>query len=206
MTASFQEVQLDPQVSYGAQGGPMFKTTILTLSSGFERRNIDWAQARGQWDVAYGIKTQNEMDAVRALFMSSQGRAIGFRFKDWGDFNIAAWQTIGTTNGATATFQIFKTYTTIAGSYNRTINKPVAGTINVAVNGVQGVLGTDYTVDTTTGIVTLLGSHVTSTGQVVAVAAQFDVPVRFDSDHFTPAIVDFNAFDWKDIVLVEVRL
>ena len=204
MTTSFLEIQLDPQVSYGVQGGPMFKTTILTLSSGFERRNIDWSQARGQWDIAYGIRTQSEMDGVRSLFMACMGRAAGFRFKDWGDYNIVQ-QQIGTTDGATAAFQIYKTYTTIAGSFNRTINKPVAGTVNVWINNVPGVLGTDFTVDTTTGIITLLAPHVATTGVAISVAAQFDVPVRFDSDHFAPSLVDFNAFDWKDIVIVELR-
>ena len=37
--------------------------------------------------------------------------------------------------------------------------KPVSGTVRVAVAGVEKTLGTDFTVDTATGVVTFLAGH-----------------------------------------------
>src|SRR5271165_1039145 len=206
--AAFLETQLDNEIAYGAAGGPMFKTTILQLSSGYEYRNVEWSQVRGQWDVAYGIRTQAQMDGVRALFMSCMGRATGFRFKDWADYEVPA-QQIGSTNGTQTTFQIYKTYAAASGSFTRVINKPVSGSETVRVNGVQITAGAgagQYQIDYTTGIITLGATLAGTSGHTVVVACQYDVPVRFDSDHFAPKLIDYNVQSWEGIVLVEIRL
>ena len=39
---AFHNVQLPEEVERGAQGGPQFKTTVFTLSSGYEKRNVEW--------------------------------------------------------------------------------------------------------------------------------------------------------------------
>jgi uncharacterized protein (TIGR02217 family) len=49
----------------------------------------DWSLARGEWDVAYGLKTSQEFDIVRQFFHARRGRAIGFRFKDWADYVVS---------------------------------------------------------------------------------------------------------------------
>jgi uncharacterized protein (TIGR02217 family) len=185
----------------------MFKTTILELSSGREKRNIDWSKVRASYDALHGIKTHEDMDAIRAFFYARQGRAYGFRFKDWGDFEISQ-QSIGTTDTSTTDFQIFKRYTSGSVNYDRDITKPVEGTVEVWVNSVsieEGVGGSNFQVDTTTGIITLGSTLAATTGQTVEVDCQFDVPVRFDTDHFAPSHDFYNIESWESIPLLEVR-
>ena len=98
---AFHEVQFPTDISFGAVGGAEFKTMIVTHDSGHERRNIDWSIARGEWDVVHGLEDQADIDALITFFRTREGRAHGFRFKDWSDFALAR-QNIGTTDGATA--------------------------------------------------------------------------------------------------------
>jgi len=107
---TFQNIRFPTDISYGATGGPKFNTTVLTLSSGHEKRNINWSSVRCEYDVAYGIKTQSQMDDVRDFFYARRGRAYGFRFRDWSDYELVR-QSIGSTDTATQTFQVYKRYT-----------------------------------------------------------------------------------------------
>jgi uncharacterized protein (TIGR02217 family) len=132
---SFLEVQMDVNVSYGSGGGPGFKTLIFEGHTGLEQRSISWTRAKGKWNVAQGIRNQSDMDTIRALFYNTSGRAAGFRFKDWGDYQLNNMQ-IATGDGSTKVFKITKTYAVTGSSYVRRIFKPVSGTMNVYDNGV----------------------------------------------------------------------
>lgn len=211
--ATFHEVQFPPSISQGASGGPGFHTTILSLASGAEQRNIDWSLTRAQYDVAHGLKTQAQLNQLIAFFYARRGRAYGFRFKDWTDFRLPNWTntpgdldplpTLFTTDGTTATFQLQKVYFDAAGSFIRPIRKPVAGTLKLYDNG---TLTAAYTVDTTTGIVTLNSSLSTTTGHVITGSCEFDVPVRFDTDDLKATINDYDNFSWGQIPLIELRV
>ena len=65
MSASFHEVQFPPTISLGAVGGPGFKTIITEMSGGDEKRNISWAESRATYDVSQGLKTQDDIDALK---------------------------------------------------------------------------------------------------------------------------------------------
>jgi uncharacterized protein (TIGR02217 family) len=220
---SFHEVRLPVAIEQGARGGPRFKTTILTLASGHERRNIDWQRARGLWDISYGLlaiedETQAEETIERLLefFYARQGRAHGFRFKDWADFRIGnaanpamASQEIGLGDDTTTTFQVFKRYANGGVFYDRVVQKLVDGTVSVLLDGVVQMSGA--TVDITTGVVTF-DTPPASTGgtgsggeQVVAVVCEFDVPVRFDIDHLDLSMRFANLASIQSIPLVELR-
>src|SRR5262249_47653895 len=134
-----------------ATGGAMFSTDVVETFGGYEQRNINWSEARGQWNVAHGVKAQSQLDTLIAFFRARRGKAIGFRFKDWSDYKISN-KIIGTGNGAQTAFQLVKSYVSGAVAVDRTITKPVAGTIQVFKNGVLQSSG--YTADTTTGLVT----------------------------------------------------
>src|SRR5262245_16867263 len=108
--AAFDEIRLPEDVERGAQGGPQFKTNIMTLGSGFEKRNQEWADTQGEWDLSYGISTKDDLKTLIAFFYARRGRARGFRFKDWSDFELER-QAIGIGDGANADFQIYKRYT-----------------------------------------------------------------------------------------------
>lgn len=205
--ADFHEVRFPEEISVGAVGGPGFKTTVLTLASGKEKRNINWSVARGQWDVAYGVKYDTEFEEIRNFFYARRGKAYGFRFKDWADFKLTS-QTIGTTDGTKSTFQIFKQYGDSASYYNRTLNKIVTGTDTVWVGGLLISRGTgagQYQINYNTGIITL-GSSIRTAGKLVQVACEFDVPVRFDVDELQATLEHYNINSWGSIVLVELKL
>jgi len=197
---AFDEVRLPDNVERGAKGGPRFKTTVLPLASGFEKRNIDWAEARGDWDVGYGIDTKENLEAVIAFFWARQGRARGFRFKDWSDFEIEAGN-IGTGDGAETAFQVRKQYVSGLVTYNRLITKLVSGTLTVYFDGVEQLSG--YTVDNDTGIITF--APAVPNNVVITVDAQFDVPVRFDTDKLDVSMEVFNAGEVNNIPIIELR-
>lgn len=186
-------------VSEGASGGPTFMTHIFDSNGGLEQRNCIWTRAKHSYDVSFGIRDQEDMDDVRDFFIVIQGRKNSFRYKDWNDHTLTA-ENIGTGTGALLTFQITKTYTTGAYTHVRKIRKPVAG-IAVYVNAVLKVITADYTIDTTTGIITFVVAPPLT--QAVTVTGEFDVPVRFEVDAMTASHIGFEAENWSGISLVE---
>ena len=74
-------------------------------------------------------------------------------------------------------YQLFKRYAYGARYQDRPIYKPVQGTIVVEDDGVPRVEGADYTIDYTTGLVTLAFTPSTS-GPTWG--GEFDLPMRFD--------------------------
>jgi uncharacterized protein (TIGR02217 family) len=209
---AFHDVRFPPDISRGATGGPERRTEIVTLGSGFEERNQRWADSRRRYDAGYGIRGVDDLYAVIAFFEERRGRLHAFRWKDWADYKscpplqspAASDQEIGTGDGATADFQLRKTYGSAFAPWTREIKKPIAGTVLVAVNGADQVEGIDFTVDYATGVVTF-GSSPQSSAPVTA-GFEFDVPARFDTDRLAVSLEHFSHGDIPNIPIVEVRL
>lgn len=197
---AFVEVQFPPDISYGSSGGPEYATDIVMSQNGHEQRNVSWAQARARYNVAHGVKTQAQLDALIAFFRARKGRAYGFRFKDWTDYS-ANNQGIGTGNGTTTQFQLKKLYASGAVNEPRVICKPVSGSVQVYKAGVLQTSG--VSVDLTTGIVTF--SAAPTIGQAITASFEFDVPVRFDTDRLSATLDAYGITSWLDIPLIEVR-
>jgi len=139
-------------IAYGAEGGLAFSTDVVELSNGNEQRNINWVYPRGSWDVSHGVKRKLDMESIIAFHRACQGRAHGFRFKDWTDFQASASNGVLTrVDGTADVYQLFKKYAAGALVTSRIITKPVANKVNVYRNG--GLIAA--TVDTTTGKVTV---------------------------------------------------
>lgn len=198
---SFHDVRLPVDVERGAKGGPGFNTGVTPLKSGKEQRNINWAQQRCAYDISYGIGSKQLYREVLNFFYVRRGKAYGFRFKDWLDYQLDE-EAIGTGNGVLTAFQITKTYTDAGGSYVRNIYKPVSG-IQVFLNGVLQTITTHYTINLTTGIITFLTPP--SMGVAVTVTGEFDVPVRFDTDSLDVTLQWIEAGQVQGIPLVELR-
>jgi uncharacterized protein (TIGR02217 family) len=222
---AFHDTRLPDDIERGAVGGPMFKTTVLELESGFEQRNIDWSQVRGEWDISYGVLAMEDnlqgvyIHQVRDFFYARNGKAHSFRFKDWSDFEIgdpgdpaADNQIIGLGDDATSAFQVFKRYGSGGYNYDRTITKLVAGTYFVYLDGALQTEATHYTVDLATGVVTFVTPPASTGGtgpggeQVVSIATEFDLQVRFDVDHLQMSVLLFNVGSIPNMPLREVRL
>ena len=115
-------------------------------------------------------------------------------------------QAIGTGDGATAQFQLVKQYGQAFAPWRREIRKPVAGTVQVAVDAAAMAVGTEVSVDATTGVVTFAPSAVPAVGARVTAGYEFDVPVRFDSDRLEINVMGFKHGAIPSIPIVEVRL
>jgi len=208
---AFHDVQISEDVEQGAVGGPQFKTNVIALISGHEKRNVEWSRARAAWNIGYGIGDAALFREVLEFFYARQGKAHSFRFKDWADFEITA-QSIGTTDTTTATFQIYKRYTSGGINYDRNILKPLASGWVVTVNAVSQTVVYDtapaadeVAIATLTGILTLGSTHQATTGQDIAITGEFDIPVRFDTDDLQQSITNYDAGLTPDIPIVEVR-
>ena len=206
---AFHEVRFPDNISRGARGGPERRTQVVELASGDEERNASWANSRRRYDVAYGIRRADDLAAVVAFFESRNGRLHGFRYKDWGDYKsglpsqaiTATDQQIGTGTGSLQTFQLVKRYTSGAQTWVRTIAKPVAGTVRVALGMVEQMSG--WTLDASTGVITFTTAP--ANGVIVRAGFEFDVPVRFDSDTLDVTL-DFERLgSITSIPLLEIR-
>lgn len=210
---AFHDVRFPTAISIGASGGPERRTEIVTLGSGFEERNSRWADSRRTYNAGYGVKTVDDLHAVIAFFEERRGRLHAFRWKDFADFKSCAPgqavspldQAIGTGDGAEDTFQLVKIYGSAFAPWTRTIAKPVAGTVRVAVAGAEKPAGT-FTVDHATGLVTFEPGHIPSLGQAVTAGFEFDVPARFDTDTLTVNLDSFRHGSIPNIPIIEVRL
>ena len=187
---AFDEVQFPVNISAGASGGPVFKTDVIVVNDGYERRNQNWSQGRVSYDASYGIRSMVDISTVLKFFRARQGMVRGFRFRDPLDYTsasngVAAYsatdQLIGIGDSITTQFQLVKNYTSGGITQQRIIKKPVTNKISVAVDGVTKIITTDYTIDYTTGIITF----VTAPAAALEVRAgyEFDIPARFDADN-----------------------
>lgn len=202
---SFHDVRFPTAIAFHSTGGPERRTEIVTLGSGFEERNAVWANSRRRYDVGSGIRTLDDLAETIAFFEARLGRLHAFRFKDFADFKSGAAvtpldQALGTGDGAQDSFQLTKTYASGPSSWTRVIAKPVAGTVRVAVAGVEITGG--VSVDAATGQVRF---DVPPVGAVTA-GYEFDVPARFDSDTLQVDLAGFAAGEVPSIPIVEVRL
>ena len=206
----FHEIQFPTAIAFHSSGGPERKTEIITLGSGFEERTAVWANSRRHYDVGYGVKTLDDLHAVIAFFDARLGRLYGFRFRDFADFKSCAPnetvtpldQPIGTGDGVATQFELNKTYTSGPSSWVRTIKKPVAGTVRVAVAGVEQTSG--ITIDYTTGLIAFASAP--AVGAAITAGYEFDTPVRFDTDSLSINLSNFAAGEIPSIPLVEIRL
>jgi len=207
---AFDEIRFPTAISRGASGGPERRTEIVVMGSGREERNSRWADSRRTYNAGFGVKSLDDLHAVLRFFEERRGRLHGFRWKDHTDFKSCppqqpvsnADQTLGVGDGVTASFQLVKRYGSGLRDYMRTIAKPVAGSVTVAV---AGVASGNFTLDAAAGIITFTAGHVPAAGQQVTAGFEFDVPVRFDTDQIRINLTAFSAGDIPDIPIVEVR-
>jgi uncharacterized protein (TIGR02217 family) len=211
MTA-FHEVLFPLDVSLAGSGGPRRRTDIVTLASGREERNARWANSRRRYDAGYGVATLDALHAVIAFFEERRGRLYGFRWRDRADWRSRAPsqvplptdQLLGVGDGTRASFQLVKRYGAAHAPWDRIITKPVAGSVRLAVGGVEKTAGSQWTVDTATGLVTFLPGAIPAAGQSVTAGFAFDVPVRFDTDDLIIDHAAFAAGEIPKIPLVEI--
>jgi uncharacterized protein (TIGR02217 family) len=201
----FEDVDFPIAIGAEASVSPGFSTNVVTSASGHEYRNANWSQARLRFDAGPGVRGEDELGELLAFFRARRGPAVGFRFRDPFDHSSngmtgspgAADQPIGEGDGVRARFELVKHY---GAGEERRITRPVAGSVRVAVDGVERVSG--WTLDAL-GVVRF--DEPPAAGSVVAAGYLFDVPVRFSEDRIEVNRATFLAGEAPSVPLVEVR-
>lgn len=209
---AFHEIRFPLSIALGASGGPERRTEIVMLGSGREERNSPWAMSRRRYNAGLGLKKLDDIHELIAFFEARHGRLHGFRWRDRADWKSGTPsadvtpldQTLGEGDSERVSFALVKTYVSGEASYTREIAKPVAGSVRVALDGVEKDEGSDFTLDPATGMVTFA----TAPGTNVSVTAgfEFDVPARFDTDFLDINLAAFEAGSVPDIPVVEIRI
>ncbi|WP_156679425.1 DUF2460 domain-containing protein [Sphingomonas profundi] len=202
---AFDDVPFPIAIGREASVEPGFSTAIVTTGSGHEQRNSDWADARLRFDAGPGVRSEADVQALIAFFRARRGAARGFRFRDPFDHGSAggtpgfADQAIGRGDGTTTRFPLVKLY---GGEdpQRRRITRPVAGSVRVAVNGVERITG--WTLEPG-GIVAFDSAPATGAG--VTAGFLFDVPVRFATDRLEVSRATFGAGAAPSVPLIELR-
>jgi uncharacterized protein (TIGR02217 family) len=208
----FHEVRFPASLSFGSLGGPERRTDIVTLANGHEERNTPWAHSRRRYDAGMGLRSLDDVERLVAFFEARRAQMFAFRWKDWADYRSCLPsgritpddQVIARADGVTRVFPLVKTYRSGDQSYARPIAKPVLGTVTLAIEGVQLYEGVDFSVDLTSGLVTL--AEAPTAGLEVTAGFEFDVPVRFDTDRISTSVASFHAGEVPRVPVIEVRL
>ncbi|MEP9352039.1 DUF2460 domain-containing protein [Xanthobacter sp. KR7-65] len=212
--ATFHEILFPLEVALGASGGPERVTEVVTTASGREERNTRLADSRRRWDAGYGVKSFAALAEIVAFFEERRGRLHGFRWRDRLDHSSALHgdaitpldQRLGTGDGARTIFPLTKAYGALHAPYLRAISKPVAGSVRVAVNGIEQVEGAHFSIDATRGEISFALAAAPAPEAVVSAGFAFDVPVRFDTDFLEVNLSAFAAGDIPRIPVIEIRV
>lgn len=200
----FHEVRFPEDVSWGSQGGPVFKTQVFTSHRGHEKRNIDWSQPMMEFNVAYGIKQDSHILSVMNFFNARQGRLFGFRYKNWADYRASGEVARG--DGDNRRLPLYKKYSTPSGEFMcRRLWKIVRGSVRgVVVGGTPSVEGAGFHIDYDSGEI-ILNSNLADGDVVTVENLEFDEPVRFDEDSLDNVIDAYNNNSLSKLSLVGIR-
>jgi len=202
-------------ISYGSRGGPGFSTGIVEQSSGHEERVGRWESPRRVYDVAWGLKTLDNLALLQTFFQARTGALFGFRYKDPLDFTsalngrdapTALDQVIEQGDGVELQYQLRKTYPEGPSEGVSTITKPVASTVLVALDAAAQTEGVDYTIDGTTGVITFAVAP--AGGVTITAGFEMHWPCRFgeEADRGLQATIDgFENGNIGQIPVVEIR-
>lgn len=205
---AFDDVPFPLNIGRDASVVPAFSTQTVESLSGYERRSSDWADARMRFDAGPGVRSEADLMTLIDFFRARRGAARGFRFTDPLDNQSAAVgqpvsatdQQLGIGDGATSQFHLAKYYGFGVDAQQRLITRPVAGTIRVAVDGVEQMSGWQHL-----GAGIIAFDVAPASGAVLTAGFRFDVPVRFGEDRLEINRATFAAGDAPSVPMVEIR-
>lgn len=192
---SYLNAYIEQCVAYGWQGGPVFKTTIVTMANGNENRNGDIAQARHSYAAPFKNIGREGYATIKQMHLVCRGRLHAFRFKDQLDFEADAAQ-FGIGDGSETVFQLGKLSTADGVDYYRDVYAIVSASVTVNGSPVSA------TVDLDRGTVTF--GVAPADGAVLRWSGEFDIWVRFDQDDLPFSIDNKNAINGV-VNLIEVQ-
>ena len=195
----FIEERLLDSVSYGTVYGESFKTEVKVMRNKSESRNIQWSESQGIYTLVFDALLEEDRAKVMKVFRTCRGMGIGFRLKNLVDYR-AKNDTLGVMTDNTQSFQLKITSSSGVYTTEKTIRKPVVGSVKVFADGVEVAALIDYT----KGIITVNAAI----GSTISWSGEYDIPVRFDNDdiHWSVAAKTGDRFVMgTDVDLVEIE-
>lgn len=205
MAIQIHNIRLPEDIERGAEGGPVFSTSITASDNGYESSNINWTYPLREFNIGYPIQERDNIDDVITFFYARRGRAYGFLFKDWSDFSFTE-NLIGTGDGIETQFQLRKVYNDAVAPFYLPVTRPVTSTVRVWNAGVEifeGVGAGQFQVNYTTGVITF-GTAPADTNLITA-AAEYNICVRFDTDKLSMNVDFYDAISVGGLIIREIR-
>lgn len=199
---TFIEERLSECVAAGFQVVPAYKTGIVESDNGDEDRNQERTKAKRRMAAAWRNFSREEFDDLLEMFHVAGGSWLGFRFKDWTDYQVIGGSLGNAPSGSTPV-QLVKVYGPRGGlTRTRIIKKPVAGTITVYQDdGAGNFIEKPGTTDTTAGFFTPTTAW--TLGRALRADFEFDIAVRFVSDEFPATFESSQNFITANAELIE---
>lgn len=170
--------------TFGFTVEPNYLVKITSREGGFERRDRKWARPLIKFSgVPLGDRPQADIEDVLYFWHAMGGMSTAFRFKDWSDFKScrldatphATDMPLAVSGDSPSSYRLIKQYTAYGITQEREILRPVGSSVSIANE--TGTIQTDWTLDESTGLLTIGGSF---SGTPTSWGGEFDVWVRFD--------------------------
>lgn len=182
-------------ISAGARGKQMRNNNRTLASNGEQQINVNWARTLRQYELGVVPLSVANWQTLEGLFEVTEGGAFGFLMQDPKDTKALITEGVATSLTST-TFQLYKTYTSAGSTRTKTrkITRPIAAGFDIKVSGVSLTVTTQYTLDATTGIVTIASAPAAAN---ITWAGSFYVPVHFASDEIDWELVRSGPADTR---------
>lgn len=159
---------------------------IKRRESGVELRRLRGEQPGATIDVEYDAGRNDLIRSLQRLYNAVAGPYAGFLALDPLDFEVPFAggdpQLLGVGDDSEDEFQLIKTYTFGSRTRDRIIKKPIDGTIVLGIDDGGGidtiVEDVDYTIDYTTGLITLT-DPLPMSHELFCTEGEHYIPVRF---------------------------
>lgn len=164
----FKDIVFPHDISEGSDGAARFNTLVNEVTSGHDQRNALWDYPKMEYNVAYGVRTMEQLHDLIRFFRVARGKLYSFRFLDKVDYtsSFATYeeareanettpldQRIAVGDDETVSWQLIKNYDFDGENAVRPIYKPIPDTVRLAVNGTEIA---NFECDYSTGMVTIV--------------------------------------------------
>jgi len=193
-------------IEAGVRGRQIRRNTRVATVNGAESINVVWSQTLREFEIGIAPMKREAWQQIETLHEITDGGAQGFLIEDPKDARVTNGVLVSLGNNK---YQLYKRYTEqVSGiTKDRKITRP--RTDGFSLRNAAGTIGSsDYSLDTSKGIVTLLASVNTD---LLRWSGKFYVPVHFQSDTIDWTLMapgidpDSRFLAGPSVVLQEVR-
>lgn len=189
---------------------PIWDTIVQEARSGKETRIANYSYPRWQWTLSYNALRQGsvhgtsyaELAQLAGFYNARQGRFDSFLYTDDDDNSVTA-QNIGTGDGATASFQLIRTF----GGFIEPVLAP--NVVVVKVNGVTKTAGVHYDLNSwgsiNAGTVVFRAGNIPTAGQAITADFSYYFPCRFLEDSIAFNKFTSNMYEGRTLSFISLK-